>query len=60
MKLTKIVSPANKRRHHNNKGNDRIKRGLVIQQISRIAEKLGIPHPHRECNSRKQGNVFYF
>jgi hypothetical protein len=60
MKLTKIVSPNKRRRHHNNKGYGRIKRGVVIQQVSEIAERLGIPHPHQIYSSQKKGNVRYF
>lgn len=60
MKLTKVVSPTKKRRHHNNKGYARIKRGAVTQQVADMAEKLGIPHPHKLYSSQKKRNVLYF
>lgn len=31
------------RRHHNNKGYRQIKRGKTVEQVARIARKLGIP-----------------
>jgi hypothetical protein len=60
MKLTKIISPTKKRRHHNNKGYARIKRGVVTQQVAEMAERLSISHPHKVYSSQKKGNVLYF
>lgn len=31
------------RRHHNNKGYRQIKRGRTVEQVKRIARKLGVP-----------------
>ena len=31
------------RRHHNNKGSRQIKRGRTVDQVKRIARKLGVP-----------------
>lgn len=60
VKLQQIKSPTKKRRHHNNRGYARIKRGVVTQQVSEIAERLGIPHPHRVYASPRKGSFLYF
>lgn len=60
MKLSRVVSPTKRRRHHNNKGYAQIKRGVVIQQVSEIAERLGIAYPHKVYSSQKKGNILYF
>lgn len=36
------------RRHHNNKGYRQIKRGKTVDQVKRIAQKLGIPYGERK------------
>jgi hypothetical protein len=42
------------RRHHNNKGRSQIKRGKCVDQVKRIAKKLGIPYANE---SRSNGVV---
>jgi hypothetical protein len=32
------------RKHHNNKGYRQIKRGKTVEQVRRIAAKLGLPY----------------
>ena len=31
-----------------------------MRQVAEIAERLGIPHPHKIYRSDKKGKVFYF
>jgi tRNA U34 2-thiouridine synthase MnmA/TrmU len=38
------------RRHHNNKGVRQIKHGRTIEQVKRIANKLGIPYKHAKIS----------
>lgn len=43
------------RRHHNNKGSRQIKKGKTVEQVKRIAKKLGIPYGRRASSALGEG-----
>ena len=45
------------RRHHNNKGSRKIKRGKTYDEIRRIARKLKVPFAPKRDNEQKRNET---
>lgn len=43
------------RRHHNNKGSRQVKRGKTVDQVKRIAKRLGIKYASPKASEVRDG-----